>query len=202
MAEVYPRTWPAKTSTWPMPRGHLVSVAGSGHAHTRDVVAAGVSWTEQYKTFRATDPVALAWLNKVSRFYAQGTTVQIVPYSHQTALGTVTQGTSFSVNGASQTGTTLICDGVSPAAGTFREGDYLTIAGVPHVCFIDADATAAGGAVTFTIWPGIVVAPNDNATVVLNGYINARITGQPRFPVAENIDAYVGATVSFAEFLQ
>lgn len=75
------------------------------------------------------------------------------------------------VNGASQTGQSLVIDGASLSQTNWlRKGDYIQLgaAGTAtlHKVLEDTD-TDAGGNATLSIWPGIRTAPADNATVVV-----------------------------------
>jgi len=74
------------------------------------------------------------------------------------------------VNGASQTGATLVTDGFNASSSTVKEGDVFTIAGVYAVnpktgastgslrqFVVTADTTSSGGAMTIPISPSIIV---------------------------------------------
>jgi hypothetical protein len=87
-----------------------------------------------------------------------------------TARGAAT-GTPL-VNGASQTGGSLVIDGATNSVtGWLKAGDYIQLgtgsSSRLHKVLADADSSA-GGAVTLDIWPHIRVAPADNATVTVS----------------------------------
>jgi hypothetical protein len=66
------------------------------------------------------------------------------------------------VNGGSQTGTSLIVDGLS---GTPRQGDTFTINGVAKVYTIVSGVTVTSGGATLTIEPALASSPANNATI-------------------------------------
>jgi hypothetical protein len=70
------------------------------------------------------------------------------------------------VMGASQTGTTLVIDGLSVGA-TLLEGDFFGVNG--ELKMVVADATANGsGQMTVTFEPPLRASPSDNASVTLS----------------------------------
>lgn len=66
------------------------------------------------------------------------------------------------VNGATQTGTSLIVDGLTDAP---KNGDTFTIAGVAKIYTVVADATVTTGGATLTINPALDSSPADNAVI-------------------------------------
>lgn len=66
------------------------------------------------------------------------------------------------VNGASQTGTSLIVDGLSAAP---QAGDVFKIAGVDLVYTVTADATVSSGGATLAINPALDSSPADDAAI-------------------------------------
>jgi hypothetical protein len=105
--------------------------------------------------------------------------------------GHFTSGATPLVNGASQTGSSLITDGWNAAASTVKAGDIFTIAGVYAVnpktgestgelrqFVVTADGTSTGGALTLSISPEIIATgayatvdslPADNAALSFVG---------------------------------
>ena len=69
------------------------------------------------------------------------------------------------VNGGSQTGTSLVVDGVTSDTYVPQAGDTFTIAGVEQVYTVTADATVASGASTLTVAPALATSPADNAVI-------------------------------------
>lgn len=88
-------------------------------------------------------------------------TVQI-PKTNRGAYG----GTPL-VNGASQTGTSLIIDGATPnVTGWAKAGDIINIAGTTKVYMITDDADSDGGGnVTLSLMANLISSPADNAAI-------------------------------------
>lgn len=70
------------------------------------------------------------------------------------------------VQGAGQTGETLVVDGFS-AGATAKRGDYFGLGSgsTARIYKVLTDATAAAGAMTLDIWPRLRESPADNAVV-------------------------------------
>jgi len=69
------------------------------------------------------------------------------------------------VNGASQTGGTLITDGWTPSqTGILKAGDYIGVNGELKMMAADADSDAGGNA-TLTFGPLLRSSPSDNAVI-------------------------------------
>lgn len=77
------------------------------------------------------------------------------------------------VNGAGQTGKTLICDGFSPGA-TGKKGDYFQLGSGSsarlHKLTLDFTANGSGQA-TLDFWPRLRTAPADNAPLTVNNTV-------------------------------
>jgi len=78
------------------------------------------------------------------------------------------------VNGGSQTGASLIVDGLTYAP---QEGDTFTIAGVNLVYTVLADATVTSGGATLSINPSLASSPADNAAIT---FLTANRTGSSK----------------------
>ncbi len=78
--------------------------------------------------------------------------------------GSITAGTN--VYGGAETGTTLhIDDGAGASTGTINEGTRFTINAVAGEYVVLADATAASGVFTLSIYPALASTPADNAAI-------------------------------------
>ena len=66
------------------------------------------------------------------------------------------------VNGASQTGSSLVVDGLTAAP---QEGDVFKITGVDKVYTVTADASVSSGGATLAINPSLASSPADNAAI-------------------------------------
>jgi len=71
---------------------------------------------------------------------------------------------SVLVDGGSQTGTSLVVDGIT---GTPQAGDTFTIAGVDLIYTLTATPTVTSGSATFAINPALNSSPADNAAITM-----------------------------------
>lgn len=114
----------------------------------------------------------LAFLSKLKGGYHTFTMGD--PYG-VTARGTA--GGTPLVAGASQTGASLNIDGASVSqTGWLKSGDYIqlgTDADARMYMVMDDVTTDAAGAATLSLWPDIVTAPADNASVVISSPVCA-----------------------------
>ena len=74
-------------------------------------------------------------------------------------------GGTLVVNGGSQSGTSLVCDGATASVNNYlRAGDYISFNNELHMVVADANSDASGN-VTLSIAPPIRKTPSDNAVV-------------------------------------
>ena len=72
------------------------------------------------------------------------------------------------VNGASQTGGSIVLDGAATSqTGWLKAGDYIQIGTTLHKVLTDADTDGRGN-VTLDIWPDLRTSPADNASVTVS----------------------------------
>tara|TARA_R110000765_G_scaffold141381_7_gene242258 strand:+ start:1008 stop:1577 length:570 start_codon:yes stop_codon:yes gene_type:complete len=126
-----------------------ISVTPSEAANARPITAWFASLNGREKTVLFGDPAAAT---------ARGS-------------ASTTPGTPL-VNGASQTGGSLICDGGPNAAtGYLLEGDYIQVdtgsASRLHMVLEDVN-TDGSGDFTATIWPNIRTSPTENAAITVS----------------------------------
>ena len=70
------------------------------------------------------------------------------------------------IDGASQTGRSLVTDGWNASIAIFKAGDYLKIAGNDKVYMVTADVSSDGsGDATIAIEPALVASPADDAAI-------------------------------------
>lgn len=74
---------------------------------------------------------------------------------------------SASVQGAGQSGTSLVVDGVTPSTTIVREGEYFQVGMGFHALTQDC-ASNGSGVVTLVFKPALRVSPADNATVTFD----------------------------------
>lgn len=100
---------------------------------------------------------ALAQLSKLSN------TFKVQPADYD-GPGTGYAGADPVVNGGSQMGTSLVCDGVSLSTAIVQTGDFLEVNGEFKIVTADASSDGAGN-VTISFEPALRSAPADGATV-------------------------------------
>jgi hypothetical protein len=100
-----------------------------------------------------------AWQNKV--IAVRNDNIYQSTGSSWTRINVPSYGTVL-VNGGSQTGTSLIVDGLTSAP---QAGDTFTIAGVNLIYTVTIDATVTSGGATLTINPALASSPADNAAI-------------------------------------
>lgn len=75
------------------------------------------------------------------------------------------------VNGASQTGQTLVTDGWTPSTtGILKAGDYIQVGTSLHKVLADANSDIGGNA-TLDIWPRLRSSPADNAAITVSNTV-------------------------------
>lgn len=93
------------------------------------------------------------------------------------------------VNGASQTGSSLITDGWTVSVtGIMKRGDILKLNGHSKVYMVTDDANSnASGQATINISPALIVSPADNESVIVNSVpftvtVDGEVTGYQAVP--------------------
>ena len=119
--------------------------------------AAVVTFTSTASNYRAIG--VASWEDKV--IVAKNADVFKTTGSGFTKINTYDYGTPL-VNGASQTGTSLIVDGIT---GIPQAGDVFKIAGVDLVYTVVTDASVSSGAATLSINPALDSSPADDAVI-------------------------------------
>ena len=98
--------------------------------------------------------------------------------------------TAAAVNGADQTGTSLVCDGCTPSTGTVKAGDMISVES--RLYMVVTDATAVASAITIEVVPPLEGPPEDGAAVVF--------TPSGNFRLAENSAGWSNAPGGFSSF--
>jgi hypothetical protein len=119
--------------------------------------AAVVTFTSTASNYRAIG--VASWEDKV--IVAKNADVFKTTGSGFTKINTYDYGTPL-VNGASQTGTSLIVDGIT---GIPQAGDVFKIAGVDLIYTVVTDASVSSGAATLSINPALDSSPADDAVI-------------------------------------
>ena len=139
----------------------------------------GAKWYATYSLPPLTKAQAGEWIAFLTKLRGQANSFFAYDPARKTAQGTPT-GTPL-VNGASQTGNSLITDGWSNATLVLKMGDYIAVDATQRQLYmVVADATTNGsGQVTLTIEPSIRVSPENNAGItVASPSCVMRLSGQ------------------------
>lgn len=201
----FPRTVLPRSATWPTMPAPLISVGLTGKVQTRTTLENGRTWTETYGPFLATNATWRGWLAEVLKYWRTGTVLSIDHRSQRGLLGA--GGGTPLVQGASQTGATLITDGWTGSTTVLKAGDVLTIAGLNPVYEVTANVTStASGTATLSLSPAILTgnAPADNAALTINStpgsvLYRAYLVGVETWPAAGPEELYSGLVLTFKE---
>ena len=202
----FPRTiMPRRYSVPEVPRG-MFSFGESGAGHLRTTQQVGRIWEEEWPDLRLGDPdvdAFLAWLE-----WAQ-MTQDVFDVTHPALPGSgiaphgAGGGTPL-VNGASQTGTSLVTDGWTPnITKVVAGGDVIKLAGLTPIYRVRDDVNSNGsGQATLIITPAIPAgsSPADNAAITRTG-CTIRAVIWPKFgpPAGRVGDLISELTVGFRE---
>jgi hypothetical protein len=192
----FPRTVPPASVTYPKVIGSLISVGQSGALQTRSEAAQGRTWQETWSALPAGNEDVQELLTTIENLYNTGATCTLTHYllpgSGKAANGA--GGGTPLVNGADQSGTSLITDGwTAAAANRMKTGDCFTVAGLSVLFRVTGDAASDGsGDATLAITPPIVAgsSPANNAALTI---ASANLT-------AVIVD-YSGASAGPAEYI-
>lgn len=81
-------------------------------------------------------------------------------------------GGTLRVDGGSQSGTTLLCDGATASTNNYlRAGDYISVNGQLHMIVADANSDATG-AVSLSIAPPLRFSPTNSQIITYSGDVN------------------------------
>lgn len=193
---------PKEPGPFQMP-GALASWGDSGLPQHRATVQMGRTWTETYKAFQASSPEGRAFLAFINDCWRNGKTFDIEHYFYLTRNGTGGPGAPL-VNGANQTGSSLVTDGWTPnLVGVLKAGDIIRLTGVPFVRDVLADVNTNGtGQATLTLNPPLFPggSPADNVALTITGVrLNARLLTPPALPASADSGYIAGLQLTFRE---
>jgi hypothetical protein len=208
MAITYPRTLPTEMviQGCTMRQQSIVAVSKSPFSGTEQAFAHPGQWWEAELSInfmeRADAGAVTAWfasLNGREKTIAFGDPAAVAPQgSAASAPGTPV------VNGASQTGAALICDGAPNAATNYlKAGDYVQLGSGStarlHMVLEDVSSDGSGN-FTLNLWPQLRTSPDNDATLVVTSAVGL-------FRLAENVrqwnesNVHYGFTFSIVEVL-
>ena len=128
----------------------------------------GARWYATYTLPPLTTAQAGEWLDFLTKLRGQANTFYGFDPARTSAQGAL--GGTPLVNGATQTGNSLVTDGWSASVtGVMKAGDYLAYNTASsrslHMVVADANSDGAGNA-TFTVEPSIRVSPSNNQAII------------------------------------
>lgn len=165
----------------------------------------GRTWTEIYPLLDTANPSVRALLQALNQALREGTLWDVAHVYWQVRKGL--GGGSPLVNGANQSGSSLIIDGASNSITNWlRQGDLIQVTGCPVVLDVAGDVNTNGsGQATIPISPPIFVgqSPADNAVVqitpgsILFKAVIVDVSDFPSMDTTRFIDA--GLTLTWRE---
>jgi hypothetical protein len=208
----FPTTYKSRSSTLPLPIGALEDWGLSGKGQVRDTGAWGHTWSEDYGPLlarahnsgdAAKAQAVQGWLATLESYLGRGT-IFTKAHPQQRELYGAGGGTPL-VNGASQTGASLITDGWPNTTTVLKAGDVINVAGLNPVFRVTAEVASNGsGQATIPLDPPIPAgsSPADNAAITTNatpGSVQYRAKlvaiDRPQIGVQE----YISVTLAFRE---
>lgn len=181
--------------SWTLARGDSALETFTGSEVILEDLAA--FWLTTFRPLPVQDADARAWGAALARLSRLSNTFEIAPplYEGNTAGYA---GAAPVVQGGSQLGRSLLCDGVTAGATIAHAGNYLEVNG--ELKRITADATANGsGVVTIEFEPALRESPADNASVDIE---TPKATMRLLQPVAEEawrVPNLLGLTIQARE---
>src|SRR4051812_41289591 len=124
----FPRTVLPRRATRPKAGTGLVSTAQSGKVQLRGTQRVGHSWTETWGPLQSGTANNELLIAQIDYFYHRQIQLAVDHRLQRTLLGA--GGGPPLVNGASQTGGSLITDGWTPSLTVLKAGDIFTLAGI------------------------------------------------------------------------
>ena len=198
----FPRTIPPRRVSLPAFPGPMLSRGETGKTQARAFTNMGRRWTETFPALSTADAATLGFLALINEYWRTGTIFDIAHRMFLTPKGIAT-GTPL-VNGASQTGTSLVTDGwTASQTGILKAGDIFKLAGLNQVFDITADVNSNGsGQATLPISPPLWAggSPADNAALTVSGVLFRAILIEPPGIPDADADQYIqGLTLTFQE---
>lgn len=160
---------------------------------------AGQRWEIDLELPPMTGEQAGQWMAFLVKMNGVEGTTQVPDPDRQTAYGVAT-GTPL-INGASQTGGTIITDGwTTSQTGIMKAGDLLQIGDYMYMVLDDCNSDGSGNA-TINIGPDLRESPADNAAITVQDVTTkCRLAGNSAQWTTDNMKNY-GMNISFVEQL-
>ncbi len=200
----FPRTVIPEHITRPWLPGALKDIGHSGGMQLRATKQVGWVWEERWGPLSVRNADHQALMSRINYMWNRGiidtVTHPLVPGSGITPNG-VGGGTPL-VDGASQTGGSIITDGWSVSiTNVVRAGDVLKFAGDNIVYEVRDDASSNGsGQATINITPNLRVSPANDAVITRTGVAyRVAILRRSKFEPPKSPMYFVGMGVTFME---
>ena len=188
---------PYKHSRPKFPTG-LDSWGQSGKGQFRSFLEVGRTWDETYSKMSNNDPLTRAFFAQINQLWHQRTIFDIMHRDLETPYNTPITG-SISVNGASQTGSTI--NVTSSLNKILRAGDVIKFANINLVYDIATDMTSPTAS-SISISPPIITggSPANSAAITITGVkFRAVLHEDLQLPSRIGGDHYAGLVLKFRE---
>lgn len=202
----FPRSVIPEHISRPFIPGPLKDRAHSGGIQIRATKQVGWIWEETWGLLNVLNVDDEALMTTIDHYWNRGiidtVTHPLVPGSGAARKG-VGGGTPL-VNGAAQTGDSIITDGWTPSVtNSVRTGDVIKLAGDNAVYRVRSDGSSDGaGNMTIDIVPNLRLSPLNNAAVTFTGVtFRVIVLRRSSFESSRSPIYFAGMTVTFAEML-
>lgn len=191
-------------ATWPDNSGPFVDEGATGRQQSRDVAAAGFRWQETFPPLISGDVASRRLLSLIRQW--KGRTIVDVEHVRVEQLGA--GGGAPLINGAGQTGDTLVTDGWPASTAILFAGDFIRANTLRRSFEVREDVVSDGaGNASVPIFPSIYSggSPPDNDPILVAGpgvaFFKARIAtvDWPLYARRASGLYLVGLTVTFKE---
>lgn len=192
-------------ASWPLTPSPLISRGGSGKVQVRETAQAGFAWAEEIGLLDMSNANSRKFLAQIRAWHRQGT---ILDVEHLDMVKLGAGGGTPLVNGASQTGSSIITDGWPASTAILKAGDFIRFDSLSRAFEVTADVSSDGsGNATISINPTIFAGDspvnNDPITIADTGvaFFKARITAveMPRRRPGRSGQFYFTTRVAFEE---
>lgn len=201
MPDTFNRTYAVPSgSTWPKFPTGLDSWGQSGKPQLRTTTQIGRTWEETFPPMKANSANTRAFIAYINQLWQNRTIFEIDHQHLGSTLGTITGGGV--INGANQTGSSIIVTALTGTDGTsaLRHGDIIKFSNLNHI--FDVTADVAVGATSIPINPIIISgqSPTNSQAITYNNVkFRATLVEDITLPKASYDTWYLGISLKFRE---